>query len=790
MEKPNLELIENETDKKVNDFLKAVFRNKPDDAHILTFTASNGISLKTGEKGKGKSLGYPNADINVTLKTLARSTDQQQAYFGTGAMRPKESTLYNRQSDFEGMYVLVLDDIGTAHNSKCSVDDLPEALKSPSYIIASSPDNHQYGFILEEPIRDLNTAKEFVRRVYDAGKWDSGGKMPNKIVRLPVGYHKTGAAVEMKLFNPERRFTYTEILDAVGVTESQMDKKQQRLNKVHRILNQQAYFVGGHNLVDQVMEDMAKLNWILQDGGDSDWTKIECPWAYNHTSGDNSAGYSPLGSGEGRYAFKRGFNCFHEHCQDKSTVDFLAALTEHTGHEYGIEEPAAELLRDYVYYRLEDKAVEVKTGIRQSIQALRNDKAGTFKQVTAEGTIKHVSKVAGWLNSPSRRNIEKAVPMPAEDDILVETDEGLVLNTYQHPDHRLIEPDMEAIKPFFDFIKYLIPITEEREYFQNWLAMGLQDPYFRGAAMFMVATAQGTGRNSLAKIMFKLFGEANSALVEFSQIGADFNTWRINRLVFFPEVLDNDSRNSKYAKYEKVKESIDPVVQPFRYKEKYQKEVNAMCHTMTFMATNHADAMAKIESDRRLYMIQNPNKAESPAFFKALYAWMAKPEEWLDSLYSYYMKRDVSSFDGYAEAPMTQAKANMQELNRDMATVIGQSLLNWWGEDFYPVNVLANKAKELARHYEREQGGVVVLGSDSPMVQAASHYVKKRAIKLTGEKGHYKIGSYRVASQGGALKEGFDLEAVRKDVSPSLDDWVKELEAIPISELLAEILDE
>ena len=87
----------------------------------------------------------------------------------------------------------MLDDIGT----KVPIDTLPEGLE-PTYIIESSAGNYQYGFVLDEPVTDLEQAEALIQLVYESGYSDAGGKMATKLVRLPGGVN--GKKGEKRLF--------------------------------------------------------------------------------------------------------------------------------------------------------------------------------------------------------------------------------------------------------------------------------------------------------------------------------------------------------------------------------------------------------------------------------------------------------------------------------------------------------------------------------------------------------------------------------------------------------------
>jgi hypothetical protein len=270
----------------------------------------------------GRKPGYPMA-LATLLSELNEGTHNNCAlYFGTGTMGESDGQLRNRQSQFEGLHVLVLDDIGT----KVVAESLPVALQRPTYIIESSQGNFQYGYVLDEPIRNLGAARALVAAVYGSGYTDAGGNLPNKLVRLPAGVNgkpkKEGWNVRLVQFDAARRFTPTNLLDASGA-----DRTWEQLQDEGQCAT--GAFESGWNFNDEVADWLHSKGLVI--GDDGDWLLIRCPWCEGHSDGEDTAGYSPIGRGGEEYRGVRGFNCFHDHCNSRSIRDFLAWVGENGG---------------------------------------------------------------------------------------------------------------------------------------------------------------------------------------------------------------------------------------------------------------------------------------------------------------------------------------------------------------------------------------------------------------------------------------------------------------------------
>jgi len=180
-------------------------------------------------------VGYPKDLPN--FKKALRGKKKQACYFGTATMHlTEDSELRNRQANFGALYVMVLDDIGSGPGAKLPFESLPDGLiNMATYRIETSPDNYQIGFVLKEAIEDLEIAKELVKLFVGASGADTGGCMPNKLVRLPVGVNlkdkyetEDGEPFEMNItgLNAENLCDVDELLSAVGAGVTYKDIEQ------------------------------------------------------------------------------------------------------------------------------------------------------------------------------------------------------------------------------------------------------------------------------------------------------------------------------------------------------------------------------------------------------------------------------------------------------------------------------------------------------------------------------------------------------------------------------------
>ena len=115
-----------------------------------------------------------------------------------------------KNDNFISLNVLVCDDVGT----KASVPSLP-----PSYIIESSPNNFQYGYILSTPETDINKAKTLINHLVNSGYTDAAAHGIVRLVRLPSGVNgknepdKINFKVRLTHWDPLTTYSYQDLIE-------------------------------------------------------------------------------------------------------------------------------------------------------------------------------------------------------------------------------------------------------------------------------------------------------------------------------------------------------------------------------------------------------------------------------------------------------------------------------------------------------------------------------------------------------------------------------------------------
>jgi hypothetical protein len=252
------------------------------------------------------------ADQSTALPAKANN------YFSLAVFRPDEAGQYRRQkAQFSTLHAVMLDDVGT----KVAMERLT---LPPSWLLETSPGNHQAGYLMSEPLTDGATADRLMNAIIAAGLCDPGANGPRaRLARLPVatnGKHTPPFACRMVVWSPELRYSVDELVDGLQLEllAAGRPKRQTEVRAQQRPSDGDPVWIPGpeENSVLVALRDRGLYKAPLGDGKHD----ITCPWVQEHT-GEVNGGTAyfepddnwPIG----------GFKCLHGHCADRRVRDLL-----------------------------------------------------------------------------------------------------------------------------------------------------------------------------------------------------------------------------------------------------------------------------------------------------------------------------------------------------------------------------------------------------------------------------------------------------------------------------------
>ena len=641
---------------KTREFLETVFDGREEGEHILIGQMMPGGGFRTAphdSRAVESWLQYMESPALYYNVSTVRAPDDDSEYW----RRRKEDCLFS--------YVLVLDDVGT----KAEVPPV-----APSYKLESSAGNFQWGYLID-PTDKLERYEAIVDAVAELGFADKGAGGYNRLMRIPGSVNtKPGRDAFVSTiteWNPDRSWALDDLATELGV-----DLQNLRVRPAASV--SAIGSVVSNPIADPLLDWLNDNGHVVNDNG-GQWVDIRCPWGDQHTTGQDTAGYSPLGRGDDGWEERRGFKCLHEHCRNRAfgdlrdwAVDIGAPAAE--GHD-----PLPWLQARYTYVGDEKKVADM----------VQRPLGGVWVYDLEAWSLMnhHTIRVPGH----DRRVLIKKAFLDSRDTVIANSlgyvpggeavafvNEQRVVNTYIEPRHM---ETSEAPEIFLEHMAYLMPNAEERECFLNWLAYKFQNPAKRSYACVLVAEdAFGIGRSWLGNIITKaLQGHVNKATL--SQLigkgtSADrtYNDWMSGCQFLIVDEAKDVSREDFWSAYETFKTRVDTSPVEFRSNAKYGKTKDDMMWFNCLIFTNHSDAMMIPDDDRRIAVFSNPTERRDDEYYERLHAALDNDDE-ARRLYWYLMRRkDVSQYNP-AKPPMTAAKIQMIEASKSPIDEIYEHLV-------------------------------------------------------------------------------------------------------------------
>jgi hypothetical protein len=250
-------------------------------------------------------------------------------FFAISSFRPgPDGVVHRRKENFAAGHVIMVDDVGTkTPEHRLELD--------PSYLIETSPGNHQAGYLLDPPEADRAKVErlldELVRSGLARDGTDPGMKGSTRYARLPVGWNSKAKNVErlgspfvhqIVTWEPGLTYTVDEIAKAYGLDLTP------RVIPFHTART--SLRPGAKGILSRLSAAGLYLGPISGRPGAH---RIRCPWLHRHTDRDatGTAYFEPSANN----GWSGGFVCLHGHCEhhDIRTLIRFLHIYEQMGKE-------------------------------------------------------------------------------------------------------------------------------------------------------------------------------------------------------------------------------------------------------------------------------------------------------------------------------------------------------------------------------------------------------------------------------------------------------------------------
>ena len=153
--------------------------------------------------------GDPEWGGNKTYVDNLRDTPYGNSYFSVSTYKPIKRVFKRRGTHFSFMSVVVLDD-----PQGCDL--------APSWLLETSQDNYQMGFILVEPINNFEIADRLMKALAKQGcvDVDTNGNIPIRYARLPVGCntkYQPPFQCKLAVWNPSHKISLADLCQALEI---------------------------------------------------------------------------------------------------------------------------------------------------------------------------------------------------------------------------------------------------------------------------------------------------------------------------------------------------------------------------------------------------------------------------------------------------------------------------------------------------------------------------------------------------------------------------------------------
>lgn len=316
-----------------------------------------------------------------------------------------------------------------------------------------------------------------------------------------------------------------------------------------------------------------------------------------------------------------------------------------------------------------------------------------------------------WASSKERIDVATLQLRPDKPRPTFEEDGELHINIYhppQHGDHRA------GLATFLNFIEHLLPFSDERSWFLDWLAHKIQHPEVPGPGVVMVSAKQGAGRGTLFGILSQVLGFRYVKKVDGVTLTGDggqaqYNTWMASALLVAVDELFSGGSGAhlwqRRKAYNRIKTLVDPAARSVEIVQKTLNNYTGRTFASFIFATNHPNALPLDEDDRRLCVLRNGSLLhEVPETAKEIAQYRRGAEfapEFIAAIFAFLCTRDVSAFRPHEPPPMFEGKRNMIDHNRTDAGDIAEGVLAEFVSDFFTRDTFLRRVRsKLVGHDE------------------------------------------------------------------------------------------
>jgi hypothetical protein len=260
----------------------------------------------------------------------------------------------------------------------------------------------------------------------------------------------------------------------------------------------------------------------------------------------------------------------------------------------------------------------------------------------AKGGSKTISAARCWIESKSRPNFESLTYAPGQ----LQVTNGK-LNLWSGWG---CEPQAGDTAPFEKVFRNVVQNKQADDYILDWVAHQVQHPGVRmPIAVVLCSTVQGIGKTMIAQAFADIFGDVNVQWIDVEALKDKFGEWMVNSQFIIAEEMNGAEGRAHKAR---VKNLISSEKLRVNRKYKEAKQTNIAYNLLAL--TNEIDSFEVDETDRRLFIVESKGQKLPYEDYERFAQWRERGGA--AALFHHLLKRDLSNFKPFADAPMTEGK--------------------------------------------------------------------------------------------------------------------------------------
>ena len=344
-----------------------------------------------------------------------------------------------------------------------------------------------------------------------------------------------------------------------------------------------------------------------------------------------------------------------EETYEKSWKDYIQSKIENCREKYGKIDPGPlreKFMEDIIYNKLTEEYHDNSTKGKYSKTTIDITYANNFP--------KNTTPTKYFKEQINKQLAEEEIYRPDlynEKSPLMKGMGGLYYINKYKPGNKSIKPEkLSDLKPWYEITELIVPIKKEREYFLDWLAFIVQNPWKKIKAIPVIRTKkQRMGKGSINDTMTDILDKTNAEPTDVKGMLDKGVTFAEKQLILIDECKSVGNYTEKSNLYNDLKRiATETRIQQRRLYVDYKVIETQTC---ILVYTNLKDALNIEKEDERFFVVSNTDDKREQSFYKAYHKW--REDKGSNYVRWFLENRDISKFDPMAPPPMTEAKKAM-----------------------------------------------------------------------------------------------------------------------------------